>query len=407
MQVITEMDSRSIFKPLGYAYLDFKRLHPNESLKSFESTETANYLILKETLSYSTEAFNSEEFISKFVNGVTKFIQGIIKFILKIVVSVITFFKRLIMNAMDDKYIDSRSEFYENHKATILENYKKFGSRCQVNAIPPKNGRAFSSDNKIVLSISQTVNLLEELDVAFKQRAELWDEENKRVNNTEANNIFQQLYDRMQRIKTHITDHILLADLGIRTYYDLQAISLYDPQVKDFLLETVKSIGDTSSVRDSLAHIFRIPKKIMNIYLFGKPEIKAQMMPISDFLKFTGPGEFDKLTHNDMKKIKANSVIIDGLAKKMEIISERLEKSGYKFMESLRNNTPVLLQTPPSQNEAQNNLYIIQQWITPLISIAGSFYSYFSTIIIEYSMSYCLHRKTLVEAAMILVNQGK
>jgi hypothetical protein len=105
-----------------------------------------------------------------------------------------------------------------------------------------------------------------------------------------------------------------------------------------------------------------------------------------------------------MKKIKANAVMVEGIVKKMELTAEKLQKSGAKFMESLKDNSLRLLNNKIIAH-AEESFDSVHQWITPLLSVSSSFYSYFSTVIIEYSLRYCLHRKALAEAAVLLVNQ--
>jgi hypothetical protein len=401
--------SRSIFKPLGAAYLDFKRLRPNDSLRSLESMEDSNsvFKTLFQGNVYSIESLDVKGIVKKFIDGAIRFIQEILKLIAKIVFAVVNFFKKLIINAMDMKYIMTRSEYYETHKQAIMENYNKFAGTCQIDAIPPKNIRAFNSDNKITLCVSQTLNLLEEIEQAFKQRYELWEEQNKRPNNTEGKTIFQQLAERLRTVRIHITDSMILASLGIRLQYDLGAIAFYDPQVKEYLLETVSDLSPTHSNIQFLKVIFRVHKAAMNIYLYGKPDAKAEMISIADYLKFTGPREFDKLTATSMKNIRANMVTINGLVQKMENISTRLNEAGTKFIASLQKNMPILLQIAPGSEEVQESLSVIQEWILPLLPMSSSIFSYFNNAIIDYSMQYCIHRKNLVESAMLLVSQGK
>jgi hypothetical protein len=400
--------SRSIFKPLGAAYLDFKKLRPNDSLKSIESMEESMSICktLFQGNAYSLESLDVKGIIKKFIDGAIRFIQEILKLIAKIIFAVVNFFKKLIINAMDMKYIMTRSEYYETHKQTIMENYTKYAGTCQINAIPPKNIRVFNSDNKITMCVSQTLNLLEEMEQAFKQRYELWEDQNKRPNNTEGKTIFKQLAERMRTVRTHITDSIILAELGIRLNYDLSAIAFYDPQVRDYLLETVGDVLPTESNIQLLKVILRVPKAAMNIYLYGKPDVKAEMISIADYLKFTGPREFEKLTATNMKNIRANIVIINGLVQKMENISKRLNESGTKFIASLQKNMPVLLQIAAGSEEVQEALSVVQEWIIPLLPMSSALFSYFNNAIIDYSMQYCIHRKNLVESAMLLVNQG-
>jgi hypothetical protein len=409
MDLTMEMGvSRSIFKPLGQAYLDFKKLRPNDSLKSLESMEES--LSICKTLfqgnAYSLESLDVKGIVKKFIDGAIRFIQEILKLIAKIIFAVVNFFKKLIINAMDIKYIMTRSEYYETHKQTIMENYTKYASTCQINAIPPKNIRAFSSDNKITMCVSQTLNLLEEMEQAFKQRYELWEEQNSRPNNTEGKTIFKQLAERMRTVRTHITDSIILAELGIRLRYDLGAIAFYDPEVKEYLLEVVSDIVPTASNIKFLQVILRVHRAAMNIYLYGNPDAKAEMISIADYLKFTGPREFEKLTATNMKNIRANIVIINGLVQKMENISKRLNDAGAKFIASLQKNMPVLLQLAPGSEDVQEALSVVQEWIIPLLPMSSSIFSYYNNAIIDYSIQYCIHRKNLVESAMLLVNQG-
>jgi hypothetical protein len=105
-----------------------------------------------------------------------------------------------------------------------------------------------------------------------------------------------------------------------------------------------------------------------------------------------------------MSRIKANTIIINGLLKKMEIIANKIKVSGDIFINSLRNNSPVLYKIFAGEEMNENgSLDIIQKWILPLLTFSGSFYSYFSNIIVEYSIRYCRHRKYLFEAAKLLV----
>lgn len=399
--------SKSVFKEFKDSYIDFVRLQPNESLKSYESTVTTSYLAIIDG-SKSIEGFDAKQFIKTFVDKAIIFIGKIIKLILNIVVHIITFVRKLIAAAMDDSFMRTRSAYYEEHKQVIQANFLKNASKVYLPAIPPKNSFAFSSDNNIVLSIEQTINLLEELNVSFKKRVDLWNETNRQLNNRDSNTIFDQLYSRAETIKTHITDSILLAGIGIRIQYDLRVMALYDSQVKDYIINTVNksqnNLGDM--IKDSLDVIFGMPKRIIKIYLFGNDSIEEKLISVADFLRYTGVKEFDKLTYSDMSRIKANTVIVDGLLKKMDIIANKLEDSGNAFINSLRQNTSILYNIySGGENEANNSLDIAQRWILPLLSFAGSFYSYFSNIIIEYSIFYCRHRKYLFDAARLLVER--
>jgi hypothetical protein len=397
------------YKDLFRSYLDFDHLKPYEPVKSCESIMRQTYCSIIETLSRSQEGIDVQGLIKKFVDKAIQFISTVIKTMIQLIYNVMAFFKKLIMTAMNESLMKSYSEFYESHKEAILENYQKYGSTCFVTAIPPKSITSFNSDNKIALSIQQTVNLLDELDRSFKQRVELWDEQNKRVNNRDSNNIFDQLRNRVDTIKTHITDSLLLAELGIRLQYDIKAISLYDPQVKDYVINVVNKSNDGSlTVKESLFTVFSIPKRILNIYLFGKEEVKPDVIPITVFLQMTGPKEFDKLSYNDMNRIKANALIIEGLVRKMDVISKKLQISGDKFCNSLKRNSSILIDLYSGGfEEAQSSVAVAQEWILPLLSISNSFYNYFSTIIINYSMYYYHHRKALMEASKALLMSSK
>jgi hypothetical protein len=397
--------SKLPFKPVAGAYLDFKKLRPDESLKSFESARAASCLAMKEGLSRSAESANAKELMRGFINGVITFIQETVKLIFRILFSAITFFKKLILNAMDDRYIDSCGEFYQGRRQEILEKYARYAGRCQVNAVPPKHIRSFASDNKIMLAMSQTANLLEEIDISFKQRTELWDGQNKRsADFKDSGNIFKQLAAAASNLKAGIADFAILGYLGIKLHYTVDSLSLHDPQVRDYLLALVQQAGTASGAKEALPAIFRIPKEAMNVYLFGNPRAKASMITVAEFLKHTGPGEFDKLNRNEMKKIKANAVMVEGIVKKMELTAEKLQKSGAKFMESLKDNSSRLLNNKIISH-AEESFDNVCQWITPLLSVSSSLYSYFSTVIVEYGLRYCLHRKALAEAAVLLVNQ--
>jgi hypothetical protein len=154
--------------------------------------------------------------------------------IIQIIFNVVTFFKKLIVAAMDEVYLKSCGEYYATHKETILNNYKKLATTTNVEAIPPKNTKAFNSDNKIALSVSQTVNILEEIDRSFKQRVDLWDQQNKYVNNHSSNTIFDEIKKMASNASTHVKDSLILGKLGIRLNFDvIPVLSLYDPQVKE------------------------------------------------------------------------------------------------------------------------------------------------------------------------------
>jgi hypothetical protein len=109
-----------------------------------------------------------------------------------------------------------------------------------------------------------------------------------------------------------------------------------------------------------------------------------------------------------MNNIKANSLIIEGLIRKMDSISKKLQISANKFCTSLRNNSSVIINLfSGGKSEAESSVVVAQNWIIPLLTMSNSFYNYFSTIIIDYSMYYYHHRKSLFEAAKILLTKSK
>jgi hypothetical protein len=211
----------------------------------------------------------------------------------------------------------------------------------------------------------------------------------------------------MRNIKTHITDSMILADIGIRIQYDLKAMALYDAQVREYMLNIInKSASASFTIKETLDMIFKLPKNIIKVYLFGTDAAEEKLISIADFLRYTGVNEFDKLAYSDMARIKANMTIINGLLQKMDIIAKKLESSGNLFINSLRQNSSVLVNIySGGENEANNSLDVIHQCILPLLSFSNSFYSYFSTIIIDYAIFYCRHRKYLFEAAKLLVER--
>lgn len=397
---------KSQYSGLAASYIDFVKLQPNESLKSYEATMTISYLTATNDVK-SVEGLDVQGFIKSFVDKAVIFIGKVIKLIAEVIFRTITFFKKLISAALDDSFMKTRSAYYEEHKQLIQDNFVKYGSNTYLTAIPPKNTYSFSSDNKITLSIGQTINLLEELNMSFKKRVELWDEQNKQVNNRESNTIFDQLYNRAEIIKTHITDSIILAGIGIRLPYDLRVMTLYDPQVKDYVVNSInKASTNIETIDKSLGTVFGLPKAVMKVYLFGRDDAEEKLISISDFLRNTGVKEFEKLTYNDMSRIKANMVIVNGLLKKMEVIANKLQTSGESFINSLQKNRGVLYDMyAGGEYEANNSLDVAQKWILPLLSFSSSFYSYFSNIIVEYSIFYCRHRKYLFEATKLLVER--
>jgi hypothetical protein len=398
------MTLKSQSSGLFEAYLDFDRFRPNESLISYESSLSDAYHKYTLSLSLSQEGINRNELISSFIGKAIDFITHIINAVINLVLNVINFFKKLIISAMDASMMRNYSEFYETHRATILANFNKYASTTYVTAIPPKSINSFNSDNKIVLSVQQTLNLLEEIDRSFKQRVDLWEARNKRKD-SDSNSIFTQLFERLDTIKTHITDSVLLGSLGIRIEYNIKPLSLYDPQVKDFLIKIVNErVSGSSGITSVLGIIFSMPKMVINTFLFGKPEIKPDIISITNFLQMTGPKEFDKLTYNNMSSIKSNILIIEGLAKKMDAVSKRIEISGNKFCDSLKRDTPALMNlTLGGEDNTRQIIDIAQKLIMPLLPIVNSFFSYFSSLIINYSMYYCRHRKSLYEAAKMLI----
>jgi hypothetical protein len=400
------MNLKSPYSELALSYRDFIKLQPNESLKGYESATMGSYLTIIANAK-SQEGLNAQEIIKSFVEKVVIFIGKVIKLIMDIIFKVITFFKKLVSVALDDSFMKKRSAYYEEHKQVIMDNFTKYASQVYLPAIPPKNTYSFSSDNKITLSIGQTIDLLDELCMSFKKRVELWDEQNKQVNNRESNTIFDQLYNRAETIRAHITDSVILASIGIRLPYDLKVMALYDSQVKDYIINAVSKGSDIGmSLADNLGEVFRLPKKVIKVYLFGKDDAEEKLMSVADFLRFTGVKEFEKLTYNDMSRIKANMIVVDGLLKKMDIISKKLETNGELFINSLQKNKSVLYDIYSGGSfEANNSLDVAHKWILPILSFASSFYSYFSNIIVEYAICYCRHRKYLAEAAKLLVER--
>jgi hypothetical protein len=403
--------SKYPYKDLFQSYLSFDSINKDNSMvRSGESLIDQLFLSLNESLMRSQEGagIDYEKIIKTFVSKAIEFIGNIIKTILRIISSVITFFKKLILNTMSEQTMKSYGEFYESHKDIILKNYIEFGDVCYVNAIPPKSINSFSSDSKIVLSVQRTVNLLEEIDRSFKQRVELWDSQNKRVNAQDSNTIFDQLKKNIGIIKTNISDSILLAKMGIRIQYDIKAISLYDAQVKDYIFGLDNNSKSGDFLDTTLFTVFSIPKRITNIFLFGKEDVKPTVISISTFLQATGYKEFDKLSYNDMNKIKANTLTIEGLTKKMDIIAKRLQTSGDKFCKSLSANVPAIVNLYMGDSEkARDATETAKEWILPLLSLSNAFYSYFNSIIINYSMYYYHHRKALAEAAKVLIDKSR
>jgi hypothetical protein len=308
---------------------------------------------------------------------------------------------------MDASMMRNYSEFYEQHRETILRNFREYGSNIYINAIPPKNIKAFDSNNKIVLSVQQTVNLLEELDRSFKQRALLWSQQTK-SKNRDSNTIFDELLNGLRNGKNTIVDSAILLSLGIRLKYDLQPISLYDPQVKNYLIKTVnENTSPGFNIVKSLGVIFAIPKKVINLYLFGREEVKPDIIPITSFLQMTGPNEFNKLLFNDMSEIRENTLLINESVKKMESISKRIQVSGSMFCESIKQYAPTIMKLFPEENNLllKYSIETAQELILPLLPVISSFYLYFSSLITNYSMYYCRHRKSLFEAARLLVQK--
>jgi hypothetical protein len=402
------MTSKSLSdKSLFGLYLDFDRFRPAESVNSYESSLSEAYYKFINDASKSQERINASDVVKGFTEKAISFIAHVIKIIIQIIYNVINFFKKLIVAAMDISMIRNYSEFYETHRETILTNFRKYGSSIYVSAIPPKSINSFGSDNKISLSVQQTANLLEELERSFKQRAELWDQQAKNKNR-DSNTIFDELLTKLKNAKNHILDSAILVSLGIMLNYDMKPLSLYDPQVKDYLTKTVnENFSGDFKITKALGTIFAIPKKVINLYLFGHDEVKPDVIPISGFLQMTGPKEFDKLYLNDMSRIKSNILYINDQVKRMELISKKIEVSGDRFCESLKKNTPMLMNLfgGGDNYNTRSLIEFSQELILPLLPVISSFYSYFSSLIINYSMYYCRHRKALFESAKMLVQK--
>jgi hypothetical protein len=401
--MILKSPSKSLFD----IYIDIDRFRPAESIKSYEASLSDAYYRFIGSLSHSQEGLITGETIKSFSDKAISFIAHILKVIIHVVYNVLDFFKKLLIAAMDASMMRNYSEFYDQHKETVLRNFREYGSNIYVTAIPPKSITAFNSNNEIVLSVHQTVNLLEELDRSFKQRALLWSQQTK-SKNRDSNTIFDELLNRLRNGKNHITDSAILLGLGIRLKYDLQPISLYDPQVKNYLIKTVNESSSVDfNIVKSLGVIFAIPKKVINLYLFGHEEVKPDVIPITSFLQMTGPEEFNKLLFNDMSKIKSDMLLINESVKKMENISKRIQVSGNMFCESLKQNTPIIMKLFPEESNSllQYSVEAAQELILPLLPVISSFYLYFSSLITNYCMYYCRHRKALFESVKLLVQK--
>lgn len=406
----TTVVSKSQYNDFLRSYLDFDNLKPIESIKTYESCTTESYHLLLDTLSRSKEGIDIKKAVKTFVDKAIEFIGIVINAIIQLIYKAITFFKKLILNTMDESLLKSYSQFYESHKESILSSYYKYASDCYVTAIPPKSINSFNADNKIVFSIQQTINVLEEIDRSFKQRVELWDERNKRRDNwKDSSDFFNQLRIRADTVKTHITDSLLLADIGIRSTYGIDSMALNDPQVKGYLISLVnKYVNKSLTPLDSFTIIFSIPKKVINMYLYGKEDVKPDVISIANFLQTTGPKEFDKLSYNDMGRIKGNVLITEGLMKRMEAIAKRLQVSGTKFCNSLKQNHSILVDIyTGGENESNDSISIAQKMILPLLSISNSIYSYFSTILLNYGIYYYHHRKALFDASKTLLQKDR
>jgi hypothetical protein len=362
---------------------------------------STSYYKYIQSLSLSKEGLDSS-LIKGFVDKAIAFIRHVSSIILQIIFNVVSFFKKLILSAMDDFSMRKFSEYYQTHKDTISDNFNKYASKVFISAITPKSINSFNADNKIALSVERTVNLLSEVDRTFKQRVDLWDQYNKRAGDRGTNALFDRLFNSLDAVAVNFSDTMLLGKLGIRIPYDLNAITFYDAQVKNYMIQAIKSKAESDNITEILGTAFNSPKKIINIYLFGKDEVNTEVISIADFLKYSGPKEFDKLQYSDMNRIKANSLIISGLVTKMEAIAKRLEVSGKKFCDNLQSNTPFLLKAITDEDNMRSGIDIARQLITPLLSVSSSFYSYFSSILLNYSLYYLKHRKTLYDAARML-----
>jgi hypothetical protein len=393
---------KSPFSNSSDLFIDQSITKPFKSIESYEQRMSVAYYKYIESLSLSKEGLDSA-IIKSFVDKAIAFIRHVSSIILQIIFNVVAFFKKLILSAMDDFSMRKYSEYYQTHKETISENFNKYASKVFVNAIPPKSINSFNADNKITLSVDRTVNLLNEVDRTFKQRVDLWDQYNKRAGDRGTNALFDRLFNSLDALAVNFSDTMLLGKLGIRIPYDLNAITFYDAQVKNYMIQAIKSKAESDNIAEILGTAFNSPKKIINIYLFGKDEVNTEVISVADFLKYSGPREFDKLLYSDMNRIKSNSLIISGLVNKMETIAKRLEVSGKKFCDNLQSNTPFLLKAISSdKDDTKSGIDIARQLITPLLSVSSSFYSYFSSILLNYSLYYLRHRKALYNAARML-----
>jgi hypothetical protein len=384
--------------------MDFSRFSSYNPIKPYEDRLSTAYFKYLTSLEKSQESIDSS-LVRSFVQKAVAFISNISKIILRLALTVATFFKKLIMSAMDEFSMRTYSEFYQTHKETIRENYNKYASKVYTTALPPKNINSFSSDNRIAFSVERTVNLLSEIDRTFKQRVELWDQYNKKVGDRGTNSLFDRVFRSYQKVDVNISDSMLLGSLGIRIAYDYNTVSFYDRQVKDYIGLMIKSNTESGDIVSILTSVFNAPKRIINVYLFGKDEVKPEVVPVSEFLKFTGPDEFNKLEYSDMSRIKANSLVINALVGKMEVIAKKLESSGSKFCGSLQSNIPFIVKASSNEEGMMSGIEAARELIIPLLSVSRSFYSYFSTVLLNYSMYYVRHRKALYESAVMLCEE--
>lgn len=393
--------SKSTFKPILESYIEFNHVKPVAHLKSYEDAYIGSYIALINNFSKSIESVTLKDYIMSFINKTSDFVKKIIGIILKIIFNVINFFKKLILNGLDMAYIKDRSNFYTMNKNAILKNYNAFGNNRFVKAIPPKNANAFLSNNNIVLAINQTVNLLEEIYNTFENHTRLWKEQNIKSSQSNKNSFFDNLRDKVNIIKTDIRDSKLFFGLGISTLYDIKAVSLYDNQVKDYLLSIPGS--DLSDGIGVLKTIFGMPKTIINIFLYGVDKANPEVIAVSEFLKNAGPKEFDKLLLNNMVDIRNNIIAVNNSIKKMESIAGKLENSSMYFLDSLKTNVPAIVKTVYGDEKWQKSLEDINQYVVPLISVSCSIYYYFSTLIVDYGIRYCMHRKALFDSSLALL----